>query len=46
MDTRILDWNFNLDAPVYLIHPNFKFWELRANGKVLTFRVGKAKGEE
>jgi hypothetical protein len=41
METNISDWLFNLTQPVYLIHPNFKFWEIGQSGKTLTFRIGK-----
>lgn len=29
MTVRISDWDFNLVNPVYLIHPNYKFWEAK-----------------
>ncbi len=41
--TNISDWEFDLSAPVYLIHPNYKFWEVRLDGKTVHFRVGKLK---
>lgn len=45
--TQVLDWQFDLTSPVYLLHPNYKFWELKLAGKTLTFRVGKLRdGEE
>ena len=46
METHISDWIFNLANPVYLIHPNFKFWELKLTGKNIAYRVGKVKDTE
>jgi hypothetical protein len=43
MSCKIHDWLFNLDGPVYLIHPNYKFWEIKITGKALNFRVGKLR---
>lgn len=43
MDTQIAEWIFDLSQPVYLLHPNFKFWEVKLNGKNVTFRVGKLR---
>lgn len=43
MIANIEDWAFDLSAPVYLLHPNYKFWEVRVTGKTLTFRVGKLR---
>jgi hypothetical protein len=40
-ETAISEWLFNLSQPVYLIHPNFKFWEASQSAKTLTFRAGK-----
>lgn len=39
----IADWEFDLSSPVYLIHPNYKFWEVTSSGKKLVFRVGKLR---
>jgi len=43
MEVKVSDWLFNLSEPVYLDHPNYKFWELKLAGKNVTFRVGKVK---
>lgn len=43
MTTKIADWLFDFSSPVYLIHPNFKFWEVLINGKSLSIRVGKLR---
>lgn len=39
----ISGWVFDLSKPVYLIHPNHKFWEVTMDGVNVQFRVGKLK---
>lgn len=41
--TNISDWLFDLSKPVYMLHPNFKFWECSITNKTLTFKVGKLR---
>lgn len=43
MTTKIADWLFDFSAPIYLIHPNFKFWEVTVTAKSLSMRVGKLR---
>ncbi len=43
MTTKIADWLFDFSAPIYLIHPNFKFWEVSIAAKSLSMRVGKLR---
>ena len=42
----ISGWVFDLNNPVYLIHPNHKFWEVTMDGVNVKFRVGKLKDSE
>ena len=43
----IVDHEYDLTQPVYMIHPGNKFWEVTLAGKNVTFRVGKLRnGEE
>jgi hypothetical protein len=39
----ILDYEFDLTKPVYMLHPNNKFWETTLNGSNVIFRIGKIK---
>lgn len=45
MTTKIADWLFDFSSPIYLVHPNFKFWEVNLTGKALNMRVGKLRGD-
>ena len=40
----ICDYEVDLSKPVYLVHPNDKFWEVKMSGVSVTFRVGKNRG--
>ena len=42
----IVDHEYDLTKPVYMIHPANKFWEVTINGRNVTFRVGKLKKGE
>lgn len=39
----ILDHHYDISKPVYMMHPQGKFWEVKLAGKNVTFRVGKVK---
>ena len=39
----ICDYEVDLSKPVYLLHPNDKFWEVKMHGVNVTFRVGKVR---
>ena len=39
----IAGYEVDLSKPVYLLHPNFKFWEANIDGLKITFRAGKIK---
>jgi hypothetical protein len=45
MTTHISNWLFDLTKPIYLIHPNYKFWEVKQSGKSLSFRAGKLQND-
>lgn len=45
MTTKISEWVFDFSAPIYLVHPNFKFWEVSLVGKALNMRVGKLRDD-
>ena len=34
---------YDLSKPVYMIHPQNKFWEVKIDNKTVIFRVGKTK---
>lgn len=40
----ICDYEFDLSKPIFLLHPNDKFWEVTIEGATVTFRVGKIRG--
>jgi len=41
----ILDHLYDLSKPVYLVHPQNKFWEVKLDANNVIFRVGKIKGK-
>lgn len=39
----ILDHHYDFSKPVYMLHPQNKFWEVKLDIKNVTYRVGKVK---
>jgi hypothetical protein len=39
----ILDHYYDFSKPVYMLHPQNKFWEVKLDVKNVTYRVGKVK---
>jgi hypothetical protein len=39
----ILDHYYDMSKPIYMLHPQNKFWEVKLDNKNVTFRVGKVK---
>jgi hypothetical protein len=39
----ICNYEVDLSKPVYLLHPNDKFWEVTLAGNNCSFRVGKVR---
>lgn len=43
MEEIIGEWKFDFSKPIFMEHPNFKFWEVTINDRSVKFRVGKMK---
>ena len=43
MIESIAGWKFDFSKPIYLEHPNYKFWELTLTDNNIKFRVGKVR---
>ena len=39
----ILDHYYDMSKPIYMLHPQNKFWEVRLDNKNVKYRVGKVK---